>query len=82
MKADTNEQGKKENPGEIVDFLLVARLWLLLDEDRPSGTPAVFQFTMVGHFCCFVCAIGFTLYSTVDTAQKTNFVPGFCTAQT
>ena len=79
MKADTNEQEKKkENPGEIVDFLLVARLWLLLDEDRPSGTPAVFQFTMVGHFCCFVCAIGFTLYSTVDTD---NFDPGFCIAQ-
>ena len=45
-----------------------------VDEDRPSGTPAVFQFTPLGHFCCFVVQLACTLCDVFDTISTVKIV--------
>ena len=45
-----------------------------VDEDRPSGTPAVFQFTPLGHFCCFVVQLACTLCDVFDTVSTVKIV--------
>ena len=45
-----------------------------VDEDKPSGTPAVFQFTPLGHFCCFVVQLACTLCDVFDTVSTVKIV--------